>query len=52
MFLYVLDCVLSAGRMIELMEKGILATDALCMFVLDEADKLLSPLFRGQVKYD
>ena len=42
----------SAGRLKQLIEDGILRTESIRLFVLDEADKLLEENFQESIKYD
>jgi ATP-dependent RNA helicase DDX20 len=39
------------GRIKHLIEKGLLKTDNIRLFVLDEADKLMEPSFLKDIKY-
>ena len=41
---------LLAGRIKQLIESGVLKTDSVRLFVLDEADKLLEESFQEQIK--
>ena len=41
----------SAGRLKQLIEDGILRTESIRLFVLDEADKLLEENFQESIKY-
>ena len=43
---------LLSGRIKQLIEGGVLRTDSVRLFVLDEADKLLEESFQEQIKYD
>ena len=40
------------GRVKQLIESGVLKTESIRLFVLDEADKLLEESFQDQIKYD
>ena len=37
------SCIIPAGRVMDFIESGKLATDSVKFFVLDEADRLLDP---------
>ncbi len=39
------------GRVKQLIEAGVLKTESIRLFVLDEADKLLEESFQDQIKY-
>ena len=40
------------GRVKQLIESGVLRTESIRLFVLDEADKLLEESFQDQIKYE
>ena len=42
----------STGRLKQLIEDGILRTESIRLFVLDEADKLLEENFQESIKYN
>ena len=44
--------IFSTGRLKQLIEDGILRTESIRLFVLDEADKLLEENFQESIKYD
>lgn len=43
-------CLFFSGRLKQLIENGHMNTDSICLFVLDEADKLMDDSFQESVK--
>ena len=44
-------CFDTEGRVKQLIEYGVMPTDSIRLFVLDEADKLLDEKFQDQIKW-